>query len=345
MQKNILKVYCTPLLPNVSWIPILDFVFGERVTNNLFQNIDPTSYKDIFTIVDNPTDADYFLIPHMYARLKREPSYLERCVDLSKKYSKTLLLFAYQDGAEKIDIPNTIIFRPSQYKKTLALNEIIMPAFVEDLGVLYGISLKEKTATPSVGFVGKADFENFQHHLRFLYKNTILKRGPLKDGLYFRREAMRILSGDHRIKSNFITRSSYSGNKKSITLDPVLARKEYIHNMQENDFTLAPKGDGNYSLRFYETLSMSRIPILVDTDMVLPLEDKIPYDDIIIRIDYKNIRSITDTIVNLYKNWSSNEYEDRQKKARIIFEKYLFMPAFIKEVFNNETLSRYKPQS
>lgn len=338
MQRKPLNVFCPERIPGANWIPVLDHVFGVRKTNELFQTINPALYADVFTVVADVHDADVILLPHMYMRAKREPNYIRMCVDIAKKHNKILLVFAYQDSAEHIDIPHSIIFRPSQYRNTITRNEIIMPAFVEDLGALYGVSVKEKATRPSVGFVGKAGFETYSQYMRFVLKN-MFKHGPYKDGLYFRRKAMNILEADGRIETDFIIRSSYSGNKKSITLDPERARREYVASIKDHDTTLAPKGDGNYSLRFFETLSMGRIPIFIDTDTVLPLEDKIPYDDMIIRVDYTRIDDVADVVASQYAQWSSEEYTRRQRRAREVFETYLYMPAFLKEVCTMEYLS------
>jgi hypothetical protein len=343
MQENLLKIFCLEGVPGKNWIPILDFKFGPRTVNTLFQNIKPKLYEGIFDFVDSPENADYFLMPNSYSVVKKNKEYTESCVKFAQKFSKMIILFAYQDSAEPINIPQTIVFRTSQYRSALASNEIIMPAFVEDVGLSAGLSPKNKNIKLSVGFVGKAGFENLAHRVRFLIKNIFLLHGAHKDGLYFRRKAMKALARDSRIKSNFKTRSSFSGNLKTVGLDPEKVREEYISNMKESDFTLSPRGDGNYSLRFYETLSMGRIPILIDTDVVLPLEDKINYDDIVIRVDYKDIHSIADIVAQTYEKWSSEEYLRRQKLAREVFEKYLYMPAFIKATFNKEVLSRYHP--
>ena len=39
------------------------------------------------------------------------------------------------------------------------------------------------------------------------------------------------------------------------------------------------RGAGNFSVRFYETLMMGRIPLLIDTDIRLPLSDEINWDN------------------------------------------------------------------
>ena len=348
MQQNTLKLFVLPKISRKPWLPILELNFGVQKRNTLFQDIDPKKYEGIWELVDTQTEADYFIIPHSYNYIKEHGEYVKDCVEMARQYNKHIILFAYQDGAEPISIQRTIILRSSQYRMNRAANEIIMPAFVEDLGVMYGIQMRKKTHTPSVGFVGKAGFENPMHFVRFFIKNTLFRSHPYKDGLYYRRKAMSVLNAAQRskkanIKTDFIVRSSYSGNIKSIPLDPAQARTEYVHNIIENDFTLAPKGDGNYSLRLYETLSLGRIPILIDTDTPLPLEDKIAYDDIILRVPHTDIGRLPEIIARTFTSWTPEQYNARQQKAREVFETYLYMPAFLRTVFTKEFLSQYHP--
>ena len=65
--------------------------------------------------------------------------------------------------------------------------------------------------------------------------------------------------------------------------------KVIIENLKRNLFHLCHRGGGNYSYRFYEILMMGRIPIFINTECVLPFEDKIKLEDISILIDEKDL--------------------------------------------------------
>lgn len=340
MQQNPIKLHLCRQIPGVSWIPILAGDLGTQKKGALFQDIDPVLYRGIWRLVSSPEDADYFLIPHGYSRIRHNQEYIEECVAYAKLHNKKILLFAYQDSHEPISIPRTIVFRSSQYKSSLRPYEIIMPAFIEDAGVQCGVNLKNKGDAPVVGFVGKAGFEGVVHALKYFIKSIFTKH-PYKNGLYYRRKAIRSILRDKILEAHFIIRSSYSGNIKSISLDPQTARREYIDNMIASDFALTVKGDGNYSLRFYEAMSLGRIPLFVDTDSVLPLENMIPYDDFIVRVSYRDIDTISRTALDMYRSWSPKEYEHRQVLARELFEKYLYMPAFLRHVLVLEFLEKY----
>ena len=85
------------------------------------------------------------------------------------------------------------------------------------------------------------------------------------------------------------------------------------------------RGAGNFSYRFYEALSFGRIPILIDTDTLLPLQTKIEWSEHIIILD-NNINSISqikDKIENANISMVNN---------RILWEKYFTPQGFARNL-------------
>ena len=151
--------------------------------------------------------------------------------------------------------------------------------------------------------------------------------------MYFRRKALGVLNRSNLVDTAFVIRSSYSGHKNTIELSPEEARKQFVEKINNSDFSLAVKGDGNYSLRFYEILSLGRIPVLVDTDCPLPFEDKIKYDDFILRVDYRKINKIDKIISDYYKKIDGVRFVTMQERAREAFSKYLNIGSFFMIAF------------
>ena len=214
---------------------------------------------------------------------------LDTCPFLSRKYKKKIILFAEGDSDREILIPNAIIFRTSQYRYKKKKNEIMMPTqiFSDDILNNEKFVLRSKQEKPKVSFCGWADFENYRQKLKYFYKLLLINAKKYfmrnkyleahKQGIYFRRKAMQTLTGSPLLKTSFIARDFFSANKNTIKLPYEILRNNYIENIVDSDFVLSPKGDGNYSVRFYETLALGRIPVLINTECVLPLEDKIDY--------------------------------------------------------------------
>lgn len=287
-------------------------------------------------IVNTPKKSDYLLIPHNYYHIRENLSYIRRFESLSDSTGKKIIIFAYGDRSEPISIKNSIVFRTSMYRPEKRPNEIAMPAYTEDLGEK-GVELRIKKDVPSVGFCGwaemhgvrklKADIKMIVSRLRFV---PIFKM----QGFRWRRRALRILSDSKKIKTDFIIRESYSGSYSTIKMDPWQARAEYISNIRSNDYALVVKGDGNFSYRFYEALSLGRIPLFLDTQCVLPLENIIDYDSFIMRISYNDITLLADRMFEIHSQMSAEEFILKQKLARATFEKHLRIDKFFQYYFD-----------
>ena len=91
------------------------------------------------------------------------------------------------------------------------------------------------------------------------------------------------------IKTEFIRRSRYKGgttNKEDLSKR---LKKEFFKNMNNTDYTLCVRGTGNFSARMYETLALGRIPIFVNTDCILPFNNKIDWDKHVVWVEYNEI--------------------------------------------------------
>jgi hypothetical protein len=167
----------------------------------------------------------------------------------------------------------------------------------------------------------------------FLLSKPIIR--ARRKGLSFRREAIAALRCHDNVRTNFIIRSSYSGHKHTINVDPEIARKEYRENMLQSDLALCVKGDGNFSYRFYEALSLGCIPLLIDTDCVLPFAEKINYDSFMLRVSFQDIAGLAQRVEEWWDGLTDDKFVEMQKKAREAYERYLAVPAFLRFAFDS----------
>jgi hypothetical protein len=335
-----LKLFILPKL-SLPHLPMLTPYYGENLGQSiLFQKISANDYKGIFETANFSHESDYLLIPHNWSHIKNNFEYIRACERESERLEKKIIVFEYGDSHDPVTVRNSIVFRSSQYRSLLRENEIIMPAYVEDLGK-NGIITRHKSDKPVVGFAGRSGFFNLRDRFKYGLK-SLVRRGAFRDGRYFRRKMMNACKKSTLVASNFIERRSYSGNIKSIELDPLVARREYVDNMNQSDFVLAPKGDGNYSLRFYEALSLGRVPVIVDTEAVMPFSGIIDYSQFSLLIKMDDADITDKRIADFYGSLSAAQYEEMQKKARDIFIDYLSMPSFLKKALAKEYLSRYE---
>lgn len=340
-----LSVYAN-ILPDVPYVPLLYPNLGiqERDTILFLNNAFKSLTEPFVELVETPEEADYILLPHNYPSLKGKGAYIAEQAALADRVGKKLIIFWHGDSADQVPFPNAIVIRTNQYRHTLRNNEIMMPAYGEDL--LEGeLAIRAKgSGKPVIGFCGWAGYKNLQNRIATMLKNSFIELqqmlghrhlGSRIKGITFRMKALSHLQHSSEIEPNFIIRNSYSGHSSTIKMDPEQARKEYIDNLINSDYALVVKGDGNYSYRFYEALSLGRIPVLLDTDCVLPLEDVIDYSEFVIRIPYWDVYHIDHYVSEHFKEVTPKKFESMQTKAREAYEKYLRVDRYLKHIVHS----------
>ena len=308
--------------PNVSYIPLL-FPFWRPVLKETTPYLSTVFKKsgfdkDYYKLTENLSEADCVLLPHNYWTLKKyAPDYLKKFIHRVQVLKIPVLIDATGDCVDEVAIKNSIILRNSVYRKNLKTNEIIIPAYVEDFGKFIPRKL---SPMPVIGFAGwsKADF------FRSLYITEKTQ------GLVIRNLAIKYLNNTVGIKTNFILRKSYSGHLKTISGDVKKYRTEFVGNIMGSDYTLCVKGSGNFSARFYETLSLGRIPLVVETDNVFPLEKKINYQEFCLFVSYRNLAKIGNLLLDYHRALSEKAFLSKQNRAREVFAKYLRIDSFTK---------------
>jgi hypothetical protein len=344
--KKTIRIYTGNFLEDVPIVPFLRSFYGQKYAGReLFKDFFSDLDFSFFEIVETPEEADIFLVPHDYFTLKRGnfEEYLKVFRNSVKLHNKPAVLIAHGDSDEDIFFPEGVIFRTSQYRYKQKENEIIMPPYVEDLGAMHDVVLRTKQEVPTVGFCGWASFASVRQHISYYIKLiwnrfTTFFRGRRafvkRQGIFFRQKMLAVCEHSSLVDTNFVLRKGFSGHRDTITLSPEIARREYIENMQKSDFVLAPKGDGNYSMRFYETLSLGRIPVLLDTDCALPFESEIAYEDIVVTVPLKESIHTPTFVSDFYASVSDKEYKKRQNAARKIFVSRLRTDAFLQQAFS-----------
>ena len=125
---------------------------------------------------------------------------------------------------------------------------------------------------------------------------------------FVRMEAVRKLQAT-ALKTD-IVRHVYTGSSSE--------NKNYQNHMLQNTYILCPRGYENFSIRFYEALAYGRIPVLIDTDMVLP--QNISWEELCVRVPYENISKLEKIIRNDYEAKTDSDFIERQEKALKVVE-------------------------
>ena len=90
---------------------------------------------------------------------------------------------------------------------------------------------------------------------------------------------------------------------------------EYFQNLNENLYCLCVRGGGNFSFRFGELLMMGRIPILLDTDCILPFRESIPYETNCILITEDDLPNIREIVTDFHERHSEEDLIKFKKKT------------------------------
>jgi len=218
----------------------------------------------------------------------------------AKKYNKKILAFYNDDNDKPSFLDSSItLFRTSLLKSKQKNNEYAMPAWSQDFNDIIPFKCREKKETPVVSFCGYISHPIRKTCLEFLKTNT-------------------------NIKKEFIIRDMFWGGR----IHDDIIRKDYVKSIVNSDMVLCTRGAGNFSYRFYETLSCGRIPVLVDTDCVLPCEDAVMWKDVCVYVsDPKNIN---EAIFSFWNNLELERYKELQTNIRHIYETYISPSGFAK---------------
>lgn len=348
------KFFLAERLGKSSVLPFIKDFFSDQhfkkdpfftYTNNVFV------YKN-FNIVSSLDLCDFILIPQAIRSYDGEyKKYINFYIEIGKKTNKKVIVFLAGDLHHDIFIDQAIVFKSYNYRRYLNSNEICIPIHVEDIKDRLGkdIELRKKDhLIPVVGFCGWAGFQNFFRYLLYLRSNLYVDFKKklygdnylevFKRGLYFRRKSIKTLRKSSLVKALFIIKNNYYAHNRNTLSSPEKYRNDFIKNIIDSDFVLCPKGDANASARFYEAMSLGRIPVLIDTDIVLPLEVVIDYSKLIIRVPYEQIKDLPKIILNFYNSMSQKDFEKIQLANRHVYEKYLRYDVFLSYVF--ERLNR-----
>jgi hypothetical protein len=143
-----------------------------------------------------------------------------------------------------------------------------------------------------------------------------------------RTEALVAVESDPRLQPNFVLREGFWAGALGDTQALMGARGTYVQNMLNSDYVLCVRGIGNFSYRLYETLSVGRIPVFVDTDCVLPLDFEIDWRDYCVWVDESEIRQIGERVLEFHESLRDGEFEDLQRVCRRLWESHISPQGF-----------------
>ena len=203
-----------------------------------------------------------------------------------EKYKKPILSWTSGDYSLKIPEGNYVLLQHNLSKSKLKKNQYAYPAIIRDPIAnlkLYGIDVLSPLNNFSISFCGVANrhfIDKYKNQLKeFFFKIKSKMKKPYLSldapisGMKLRGDILHSFVRNTELKTNIIIRNPKDGFK----IENQIYKTEYWDNMLSAPFTLCIRGNGNFSVRLYEALALGRIPVIIDTDCVFPLENQIDW--------------------------------------------------------------------
>jgi hypothetical protein len=266
-------------------------------------------------------------------------------VEFARKANKiqkpVVVFFSGERSHEPIAIDDAVVFRHGPYRSSNPPKNYAMPSFVIDFVEHYfsnKLKIRRKQERATVGFCGFARSQSPLMLMKrgFYHFMMLLRYGNLDvstyKGVVLRRKCLQLLAISSSVLTNFIVydRMVYMGNKDAQQRRKL--REEYVRNMAESDYILCPRGSANYSRRLYETLSCGRIPVIVNTDCVLPFDEILNWREFCVWIEESEIPYISEKIADFHSRLSPGAFEGLQIRCREVWKRWLSPEGFFKNL-------------
>lgn len=315
--------------------PLLKSLMKE--VNNSVQNLFITENIDEADCVILPMSWNYY---HTHKRIDEVTRYY-------KSLPSHLKVISFVFGDFGIKVPKAFkgyVFRSNGRKSKLSVNHNGLPVFIEDPILKYfpnqNVISRSTSNKAIVGFCGQAvklGKNSINEFLKTAIKNMLTIIGYSKRDTeqlistsYFRWKILNNLQQSDKINSNFILRNDYrAGVATEKNMHPTTM--QFYNNIKDSDYVVCMRGAGNFSTRFYETLAMGRIPVFVNTDCLLPLDDKINWNEHVVWVEYNERHLIADKIYNFHKKHDNTSINKLFLKNRKLWEQQLQLYTFFNE--------------
>jgi hypothetical protein len=312
-----------PLLLDLCYINNLDLL-------KKFKIVEVIEEADIVIV---PVQIDFFFKNKKGAWLY---DFIDEAIRLKKK------VWVYSSGDFGITLNRDVYtFRLGGFDSKLDDKTVIVPALIMDP---YDKLEKEfhpiaKSLFPAIGFVGNANGSlikwfkeitvHFIHNLKRKTKNVFADNQPFYPSGIKRYQFLFALQKNDKINTDFIFRKKYRAGAKTES-EKKRTTLEFLENINGSPYTFCLRGTGNFSIRFYETLAMGRIPFVIDTDIRLPLTSIVQWEKHCVIATEKDF---VEQLIRFHTTISEKDFEHMQINNRILWLNYLNREAYFNAIY------------
>jgi Exostosin family len=278
-----------------------------------------------------PDEAEVAVFPTDWTHLAGKPAAIEVADEFAAaadEMGKPTIAFFVNDSDEPVALTGATVFRTSLYRSRRRIGEFAQPAWSEDFLERYvdgGVPVRKKQRKPTVGFCGLAPRGARLARLRGRSAEPSLRAKALS-----RLRRTKGVRTDFLVRKEFVGGAVQNGGVDAQTMQQV--RLDYVQNMLGSDYTICARGAGNFSYRFYETLSCGRIPVFVDTDCVLPYDFMVDWREYVVWVAEAAVDEIGERVLEFHERLSDRDFAELQRECRRLWERYLRPEGFFENL-------------
>ena len=311
-----------------------------------------------------PAECDFVVCPTTWQN-ESHNAMVQRLAHQAKTWGKPLVVFCEADTEAPFPIADVMVFRGSLRRSSQLPTEHPTPAFILDhIAIpwpLTNAGPRAKEDEPVVGFCGCLDTES---KARFPLKRALgqvvywgllsrpraerfLRRCGIRitrsEAKRTRYQALGVVSRCARLRKNLQLREHFLNGTLLVPEQEQHEHwrrsfGEFRDNVLGSHYTLCPRGGGNWSYRFYETLCLGRIPVFFNTDCLLPFESLINWRDYCVWVEGSEIEHTADAILEHYHRHSAESFAELQRRCRQLWLEFLSLDGFFRNFHHHAGL-------
>jgi hypothetical protein len=304
-----------------------------------------TRIKDDFELVPSIAEADICVLPlfWQYYVNAHKVDQARQAAEDARRAGKRIIVYALGDYLPRVSLENAFWLGVSFRRSRRTAHQFAHPSLFNDYLEQYRngqLAVRPKGPKPVIGFCGQG--ASRLHRLTlWTLRNLALQAHdrlvrqpyeppPLIPHIFLRARVLALLSKSARVETKFLIRDKYMGGARGVDRkDPFSTMKlEYVDNIRDTDYTVCIRGTGNYSMRFYETLCLGRIPVFIDTDCVLPFDSTLDWKRYCVWVDQSEIPFVAEKVADFHAGLSQDDFVELQHACRKLWEEWLSAGGF-----------------
>ena len=300
-----------------------------------------------FTITDLAS-SECAVLPYEWGLTLTDPEARHEALSFVKKASDSgRWTVAFHFGDAQVTIPEgtkLILCKASCRKSLMGATEIAIPFWGGDVRQMYqpnGWHPAPISSRPSIGFCGasyaRSGFHPFKTVREWAGKAFRAMLGKRHDNpLAIRGQALlrlqrsKFCSADFRFHASSWLAQPHDVSTRFQRLQE--SHRDYAENILRNPYTVCVRGGGNFSVRFYEVLSAGRIPIFIDTDCVLPLENQIPWRELCVWVAANDVNRIDRTVFDFHQSRGNDGLIEHQRRILGVYTDFVSPKPFYRSL-------------